>query len=181
MKKILFLALLVAITSFAQQKTKSISLKQNVEKIKETKTTLGTVYTDSKDGVKIVYDDLKSLGIESKKAMKDIVLTVKEASLKTWSLLVKQQQVWSWCYLITTISSIIMFFRFLGQFKITKNDLDQTGALKESNIILSIIIGLLSIALGIFSCTHFEQMLTGFINPEFGALRTLIELGSKIK
>jgi len=28
---------------------------------------------------------------------------------------------------------------------------------------------------------HFEQMMTGFINPEFGALRTLFELVQTLK
>ena len=45
-------------------------------------------------------------------------------------------------------------------------------ALKNTTIFTSTVI---------YSSLHLEPMLTGFFNSEFGALRTLIELGQKIK
>jgi len=41
----------------------------------------------------------------------------------------------------------------------------------------------LMICLGLsgFSAYHFSDMLTGFINPEFGALKTIAEIAIKLK
>ncbi len=188
MKKLLTLSLiiLVNISSFTQntnpidqsqlEKTKEI-VKDGTKKISETK----SVYNDLKNGTSLVYDDLKSLGIEGKQAMKDIVSTVKQASIKTWDLLVKQQLVWSFCFLTITISSILIFFRTIKSLKKTQTEITKTGDLKESNIILTGAFAIITIILFVMSVNNFEKMLTGFINPEFGALRTLIELGQKIK
>lgn len=40
---------------------------------------------------------------------------------------------------------------------------------------------ILFIALSYFSFIHFSDMLTGFINPEFGALKTIVEVATKLK
>ena len=53
--------------------------------------------------------------------------------------------------------------------------------IKERNIPLTLIYGFLFVGISITSALHFEPMMTGFFNPEFGALRTLIELGQTIK
>jgi hypothetical protein len=37
------------------------------------------------------------------------------------------------------------------------------------------------ITLSVFSFLHFSDMLTGFINPEFGALKTIMEVVKNIK
>jgi hypothetical protein len=193
MRKLLVLAILTSSLTFAQgvketlkeskeqlEKTKEI-VKDGTETVSKAKSSALNVYGDLKDGTALVYDDLKSLGIEGKEAMKDVVTIVKQASIKTWDLLVKQQLVWSWCCLAVTLSSILMFFRTLKQYNKMQNDKSETGGLKETNVILTAIFIFSTITLFIISTLHFEQMLTGFINPEFGALRTLIELGQKIK
>ena len=61
------------------------------------------------------------------------------------------------------------------------SDLDKKEEIKERNIPLTIIYGLLFIGVSITSMLHFEPMMTGFFNSEFGALRTLIQLGQTIK
>ena len=193
MRKLLVFAILTSSLTFAQgvketlkeskeqlEKTKEI-IKDGTETVSKTKSSALNVYGDLKNGTALVYDDLKSLGIEGKEAMKDVVTMVKQASIKTWDLLVKQQLVWSWCCLAVTLSSILMFFRTLKQYNKMQTNLDETGDIKLSNSILTAIFIFFTIVLFIISTLHFEKMLTGFINPEFGALRTLIELGQKIK
>lgn len=193
MRKLLTFAILTSSLTFAQgvketlkeskeqlEKTKEI-VKDGTETVSKAKSSALNVYGDLKDGTALVYDDLKSLGIEGKEAMKDVVTMVKQASVKTWDLLVKQQLVWSWCCLAVTLSSILMFFRTLKQYNKMQTNLNETGSMKQSNVLLTFLLICATIVLSIISTLHFEQMLTGFINPEFGALRTLIELGQKIK
>ena len=40
---------------------------------------------------------------------------------------------------------------------------------------------IICIGLSGLSVYHFSNMLTGFINPEFGALKTIVEVATKLK
>jgi len=202
MKKFIYLALLATTMSFGQTTVKNTvetainDTKQQVEQTtseiknvsgevaktaQQGKATLSTVYGDGKDGVKAIYGDISSLGGEAKSAIKSIVQEVKEISGKAWLLLVRQQMIWSLCFLAITLSSLILGYKFFNQFKFMINDLNETGDVKERNIPLTFIYGLLFAGAAYASAIHFEPMMTGFFNPEFGALRTLVELGKNIK
>ena len=198
MKKFIYLALLATTMSFGQTAVKEVvnetknQIEQSASDVKNTasnlsktaqegKASLSSVYGDSKDGIKTVYGDLSSLGGEAKGAIKDIVKELKTVSIKAWDLLVRQQMIWSLCYLAVTLSSLILGFRFFKQLKITGTDRTSTDDYKSTNIVLSIVYGTLFVSALLFSSLHLEPMFTGFFNAEFGALRTLIELGQKIK
>ena len=198
MKKFIYLALLATTMSFGQTAVKEAvndtkkQIEQSALDVKNTasdlsktaqqgKASLSSVYGDSKDGIKTVYGDLSSLGGEAKGAIKDIVKELKQVSVKAWDLLVRQQMSWSLCYLAVTLSSLILGFRFFKQLKITGTDRTSTDDYKSTNIVLSIVYGTLFVSALLFSSLHLEPMMTGFFNAEFGALRTLIELGQKIK
>ena len=198
MKKFIYLALLATTMSFAQTTVKEAvndtkkQIEQSTLDVKNTasdlsktaqqgKASLSTVYGDSKDGIKTIYGDMSSLGGEAKGAIKDIVKELKQVSVKAWDLLVRQQMIWSLCYLVITLSSIVLGFKFFNQFKFMLSQEDDKGEMKDKNIPLTIIYGILFTITAYGSAIHFEPMLTGFFNAEFGALRTLIELGQKIK
>lgn len=198
MKKFIYLALLATSMSFAQTAIKEAvndtkkQIEQTTSDVKNTasdlsktaqqgKASLSTVYGDSKDGIKTIYGDISSLGGEAKGAIKDIVKELKQVSVKAWDLLVRQQMIWSLCYLAITLSSLILGYKFFNQFNFMIKDTSETGDVKEKNIPLTLIYGLLFAGVGYASAIHFEPMMTGFFNSEFGALRTLIELGQKIK
>ena len=134
MKKFIYLALLATSMSFAQTAVKEAvndtkkQIEQSALDVKNTasdlsktaqqsKASLSSVYGDSKDGIKTVYGDLSSLGGEAKGAIKDIVKELKQVSVKAWDLLVRQQMIWSLCYLVITLSSIVLGFKFFNQFK----------------------------------------------------------------
>lgn len=198
MKKILLLALLSVSMTFAQTEIKTevkeaskelttgikdvnTTLKDGVKTVQNTKVTMGTFYNDTKDGVKTVYTDLSSLGGDAKMAMKDIVQMLKEVSIKTWDLLVKQQLVWSILYSIITIISIISFYRLFKSIEKIRTDLTETGDTKRINWIYSLFIFVLFSISSYTASVNLEKMLTGYINPEFGALRTLVELANTNK
>jgi hypothetical protein len=205
MKKFILLGLLLIQTLLvtATEKTNTIiqpiesaltktqnSLNAATSSVKETnKSFLGqtsngvsTVYGDTKNGISTMYNDVKSVAPDAKAAMKEIYNTIKDVSLYSWNLLVYQQRVWSICYLFCELLFFYSVYRFWQAYdKYSDTDLDESGITKSKNIIPCIILGVSSLILGYFSFIHFEAMITGFFNPEFGALRQLVELGKTIK
>lgn len=189
--KTIFLLLLLSFTtiSFAESKLENVTetvqtVKENSKELKtvyeDTKQVTSTVYDDSKDLLKVLYQDGKIVSSKLEAALVSIAEGLKTTSLKAWDILVKQQLVWSWCYLLLTLSSIFLWYKFGKQFIKTQSDLTSTGESKESNTIMLVVIGFLAFGDSVASALHFEQMMTGFLNPEFGAIRTLFELAKSL-
>jgi hypothetical protein len=74
-----------------------------------------TAYGDSKSAISTVYSDgkevVKYLTPKTEKLL-DKISTKLETTTKSWVILVKQQRVWSWCYLIGFIISILSWVNF---------------------------------------------------------------------
>jgi gas vesicle protein len=140
------------------------------------KSATSTVYSDGKDIVKQLYEDSKHLGGKLEGAISYVAEGLKTTSIKAWEILVKQQLVWSYCFLFLTLLSLYSIYRFFNQWKIMNSDLDESGDVKQSHIALTFVLGVVAVVSSITSGIHFEQMITGFVNPEFGALRTLFEI-----
>ena len=168
------------------------NVKQSSEALKKTSEAVGTIYNDSKtvvgtaydDGkslLKVFYDDGKILATKLETSLQSLAEGLKTTSIKAWEILVKQQQVWSWCYLFLTLSSLFLWYKFGTQLKKTQTDLTETSDLKNSNILTTVLFATIALTDSIAAGIHFEKMMTGFINPEFGALRTLFELVQTLK
>lgn len=149
--------------------------------IGQTSNGIGTIYGDTKNSVSTVYTDIKSLAPDAKSALQEIYSTLKTTSKYAWDLLVKQQGVWAWGYLIGELLFIFILYKFWKSLDKIGTDRSDTGGTKGINYIPAIYLGVGSIILGYLSVIHFEPMMTGFFNPEFGALRNLIELSKTIK
>jgi len=145
------------------------------------KSGVGTVYEDGKDLTKQLYADSKVLGSKIEETLKSIAEGLKTTSIKAWEILVKQQLVWSLCYLFLTLLSLYSIYRFFNQWKYMTEDKDESGDIKASQGVLTLMLGIIAFVSSIISGIHFEQMITGFVNPEFGALRTLFEMIQNIK
>lgn len=194
MKKFLLLALLATSLSFASTtETVKETVKENADKIitesakglnttyTDGKSSVATVYTDSKGVVSTVYNDIKSLAPDIKSALVSIADGLKTTSEKVWDILVKQQLVFSLSYLIIFISSFFLWFQFKKHLNNVKTDLNEDLSFKESNIALCIIFGLLALIDSIIAGAHLVDMITGFVNPEYGALKNIIEVASTLK
>lgn len=211
MKKILLMGLLLTSMSFAQTSVeqtlnKAEDLTSTLKKIEENTNTLknfkvqptgaekagntlvngiGTVYQDSKTLTGTVYNDFKDAAkhitpkIES--AIQEIAKGLKTSAVAVWDILVRQQLVWSWCYLIGMIVSLLVWFKFYRTIKEAKTDLNEFGNWKVNNILMTIGLLFSGVFLSILSFQHLEAMMTGFINPEFGAIRTVIEMAKTLK
>ena len=220
MKKIiLFIALMTMTLSFAQSK--------QVDKILDnSKDGVSTAYNDSKQAVSTVYNDIKSLSPKVESAIKSLATELKTTTNALWVILVRQQLVWSICFLILTLSALLNWFIFYKRYlnKLNKNDFiigkkpifgdilntnydkyytkyddDIRGKMYiksdtptgEEDILLPItnpnniwfkyLHLIICIGLSGLSIWHFSDMLTGFINPEFSALMTIVEVATKLK
>jgi len=199
----------------------SISLITSAKNEKATQNTakaIETVYSDSKQGISTVYNDLKSTTPQIKNALESLSKELKTTSDSLWKILVKQQLVWSWCFLILIISSIFNWYLFykrnLSNLKYEKVMISvqklmyKDGATEEDTVrypssysksyrstneegikliptstipYFKYVHLTICLTLSIFSFLHFSDMMTGFINPEFGALKTITEVVKNIK
>lgn len=217
MKKIiLFIALMTMTLSFAQSK--------QVDKLLDSSENgVSTVYNDGKQAVSTVYNDVKSLSPKVESAIKSLATELKTTTNALWVILVRQQLVWSICFLILTLSALFNWYLFYKRNlnnKLTEQDfvkgkkinkeseknpdyssyasLNETRSQKyifkdssEEEILIPIINPnniwfkylhlTICLTLSYFSFIHFSDMLTGFINPEFGALKTIVEVATKLK
>jgi len=167
-------------TSSISKATTSISTT-NKSFLNQTTDGVSTVYGDGKNGITTMYNDVKSLAPDAKSVMKEIYNTLKSTSLYAWNLLVRQQLIWSLCFLFCELVFFFTVYRFWTAYDKYATDLDESGMTKSKNIFPIIILGISSLILGYFSFIHFESMITGFFNPEFGALRQLVEMGKNFK
>jgi len=186
MKKFLFLALLSSTMMFSQSdKAIDKALNKADKIVTNTKNGVGTVYGDLKDGTTTVYSDvkdgIKALSPEAKHLLEETAKKLEKTTDQLWEILVKQQRVWSLCYLLLTISSIVLWYRASSQFKLMKTDLEETGEMKTANIALTIIFVAFATTLSVLSSIHFIDMMTGFFNPEFGAMKNIYQVYKSIK
>jgi predicted negative regulator of RcsB-dependent stress response len=178
----------------------------------------------------LVYHDIKSaITTNSPKIEKAIGILAKDLSVtadKLWDILVKQQRVYSICFLLLTLSALVNWYLWYkhnytslkeGQYtkgikkepiEIPNPEFDPRAseyspAIKKQKTVLSrelfieteVILSLdstvktnykwlhliICIGLSVLSYYHFSQMLTGFINPEFGAMQTIAEVAKQLK
>lgn len=195
MKKLLSVVLIATFaftTMSAQTTSKNVTntVDNTVNKVSgqatnivdKTSNGIGTVYGDSKDAIGIVYGDLKSLAPKVESALTEVAKGLKVGAESVWKILVKQQLVWSFCYLIGIIVTILSWVNFYYRFnKGQENAKTNQGDWKEADGVLVIVLFIISVALSILSIMNIEAMMTGFINPEFGAIRNIVEIASKLK
>lgn len=140
------------------------------------------VYNDGKDAIGTIYTDVKSLGPKVEGAINELAKGLKVGAESVWKILVKQQKVYAWCYLIGIIITITSWVNFWYRFKTyyhryRAEDTGWSGAA----IAITIICFIVSIGLSFMSSTHLEPMMTGFINPEWGAMMNIVEIAKNLK
>lgn len=151
MKKLLSLILVCSLAFTAQ--AKSDSLNSQITEIKDTsQATFDKVYSDIKDG-------LKGLGS-----------ALKVGSEHVYEVLCKQQLVISISLLIMLIVSIIMISI---SYKMYKNDNILWDDISIPNVfcVFLFLLGLFSLVIGLLSL---DCIITGFLNPEYGAIKDIV-------
>lgn len=156
-------------------------------------TTISAIPSDTiyKDVKTLLKDDLKGIvaytadkgeqGVKYLFNKADTVLntaysTITKGSIHTYQILKTQQLVKSFHHLFYFLLGIAMTFLIFYRTKIYLKE----NSTEESGWILIItVIGY--VALTVFNAFNFNEMLTGFINPEYGALKEILELFKQIK
>lgn len=226
MKKIITIAILLIITFASAQKTSKKEIEQIIKDQSDgvynnTASATKTVYSDGKAVISTVYKDAKDLAPKISQGINEIAKGLKIGAESVWHILVKQQLVWSICFLILTIASIFnwcMFYKRHLTSKLTEENFvkgfeDIIGEVENPNydryghssrlekyingpigkreILMPIenknngwfgrFHFAVCVLLSAFSAYHFGDMLTGFLNPEYGAMKDILFVALKLK
>ena len=95
-----------------------------------------------------------------------------------YGVLVKQQVVNAIVWLIVLITGIVLFaFAFIIGVSKYANWSD-----RDFNVVaaVSLITGIASFVMFVLGITHLTEIVQGFINPEYGAIKDIVELVGKI-
>lgn len=227
MKKLIFIMTLLLSLTMSGQKSIDKALNKADNGIT-------TIYTDSKDAVKTVYSDVKNISPKVTSLITKVADKLEVGANEVWIILVKQQVVWSICFLILTLTSLfnwILFYKrtqikiadvtyvtltrdFIGDIPNPQYDsyyferigkypgdirtkefikgpigkeeyaCPQSPTVLEGTFLQELFKYIhLAICLGLsyLSITHFSDMITGFMNPEFGAMKNIVELALTLK
>jgi hypothetical protein len=162
-KLLLFIAFISLLSANAQENIKQDPTgKLGVATVPLQVTTDTPTVTWSK-----VYNDVKG-------ALNGLASGLKVGTEHVYAVLIKQQLVSSIVYLITLIISIIVSI-FLVKYikalvKTAEDAYDDFGY-----YFLCILFGIIILIMFIISICHMESMITGFINPEYGAIKEIID------
>jgi len=224
MKKLLTISMLLIITLTFSQKTSQAEInkiiKEQSDGIKNnTASATKTVYSDGKEVISTVYKDAKQLAPKIAQGINEIAKGLKIGAESVWDILVKQQKVWSICFLMLTLASLFNWFIFYRRY--LTNNLKEDNFVKGTKDIIGKIdnpdynkykdgsqqmidgpVGkeeilihiqnhnnkwfgqfhfVVCVLLSGFSAYHFGDMLTGFLNPEYGAMKDILIVALKLK
>lgn len=175
--KKLFLSLsLLLITSIVNAQSKQVD---NI--IDKTSDAVEKVYSDGTKVVTKAYDASTIIAPKIESALKSIGSELKVATNEVWDILVKQQLVWSICILILGLITIGSWFHFWYRYSKCNEGYKRSDN-EGGNLVFSVIITCaIAIAGTIITSMHFTNMITGFLNPKFGAMNTIATIASQIK
>lgn len=182
MRNFLKLALLLSATTIFASTSQTVDKidKQATGIVDKTSNGIDKVYTDGTNAIGTVYTDVKSLAPKVESAIKSLAQGLKVGAESVWKILVKQQKVWSWCYLIGFVLAIGSWIHFYCRYSASSKRKTEDGWLQE-DVIMTLLVFSISVALSFFSIQNLEPMMTGFVNPEFGAMRNIITIASQLK
>jgi len=162
-------SILILVAIFTITIAKSASLDSTIKSAADTSLTFKTVYSDIKSGISALAAGLK-VGAEH-----------------VYEVLVKQQVANSITYLLM----VIILFILVGiGYRLSKKSYQAHMALKGAeshynwsmdsssngvaSVVIAIITALLFIGAVVMFCTNFNLIVTGFVNPEYGAIKEIL-------
>jgi len=149
--------------------------------VDKTSNGIGVLHDDVKDLLGVAHEDLKVIAPKIESAITEIAKGLKTGAANVWEILVKQQLVWSLCYLLIFILAIASWIHFYYRFNKGSREVNEDGEWRAANIAIAAITCILSIAISIAAVQNLEPMMTGFFNPEFGAMRNIIQFATQFK
>ena len=105
--------------------------------------------------------------------------SLKVGAEHVYMVLVRQQVVYAITYLILIIIAFILILNWIKKYKsdeewATVQDPTGLGILR----LIQILVAVIMMSIGVF---HIENIMTGFINPEYGAIQDITDMVKDIK
>lgn len=143
------------------------------------------VYSDGTKVVEATTAQAKILAPKLEKALESLSTQLKVSAQEVWDILIKQQLVWSICILLALLVTIFSWFHFYyrineGRKNEWKTSKSNTGNPSSYHIVAIVTLAFAITGTILVGC-NFQEMMTGFINPKFGALQTIATIAQQIK
>lgn len=154
MKKI-FLTLMIMVSTM-------VSISASTVKVDSTTTQTGMSIQDTG-----VYND-------GKRALQGIVVGTKELASNGYDIVVQQQRMYAFQYLLVGVLCLICSFLFVRFYR------KATGTEKVANMLVpAVIFGIVAVWTAIVFSMHYTQVMQGLINPDYAAIQDIISMFKK--
>lgn len=171
MKRLLGVLIFSFLINLCYSQDKTITYVYN-----KTSNAIERVYTDGTKVVEKTYQVAQAVVPKLERALQSLGNTLKVGASEVWDILVKQQLVWALCILLCLLATLFSWWHFYYRVaEWRKNDH------QEAYISVCVITFIIAGAGTIVTAMNFQDMMTGFINPRFGALKTVVEIAQQIK
>lgn len=167
MRKLIIGALLLLSTNiYGQTSTVVAAIDSAKQAVKD-----GVNAVDTSGNFKMIYTDIKT-GISA------LASGLKVGAEHVYEVLVRQQLVNAIVWLIVFVASVI-FLR--ATIKYAMKAIEKEGMGSEGEALLVFFGNLLSVLIFIVALFHIDTIVTGFVNPEYGAIETIIDIVKQSK
>jgi hypothetical protein len=158
---------IILITLFTSLNSNAISLDSTLKQTTDVITQLDTS------------SNFKAIVGNTQEAVKYLAVGLKTTAENVWDILVKQQKVKSWTYLLLFLFAIIVDVLIIKVIKQTFAYVDDKE--NPGPYVLSVFLIIAGAVFSVYNSSNLYPMLTGFINPEYGALKDIVEIAQQFK
>jgi hypothetical protein len=179
MKKVLSILMVFGLLFTSQ--TKAFNVSETLDSVKSIATSIkdsaiqSVKEVDTSSTFKLMYSDFKQ-GIVA------LASSLKVGAEHVYEVLVRQQVVYAIVYLVLIIIGFILILNWIKKYKdsgenwVSSNRDEPTGLGVLRTI--QMIVALIMVGIGVF---NIESIMTGFINPEYGAIQDVIEMVKDVR
>jgi len=179
MKKVLSILMVFGLLFTSQ--TKAFNVSQTLDSVKSITTSIkdsvvqSVREVDTSSTFKLMYSDFKQ-GIVA------LASSLKVGAEHVYGVLVRQQIVYAIVYLVLIIIGFILILNWIKKYKdsgenwvnLNREEPTGLGVLR----FIQMIVALIMVGIGVF---NIESIMTGFINPEYGAIQDVIEMVKDVR
>ena len=179
MKKtiILFAFALTAISGFSAQtapvQTQATPIEVTKQSQEQGVKIDSTVVSPDQVSQKEVYEDGKTF-------FKDVSTGVSGAAGTAYDVIVQQQRMYAFQYLLVGIICILFFYLSMRFMNKHYAKLDENETKNPIGLTLSIVFGCLAIWSGIVFALNYSVVVQGLVNPDFAAMKDIIQMFKSI-
>lgn len=181
MKKVLSILMVFGLLFTSQ--TKAFNVSQTLDSVKSVATSIkdsavqSVKEVDTSSTFKLMYSDFKQ-GIVA------LASSLKVGAEHVYEVLVRQQIVYAIVFLSLTIIGFILILNWIKKYKDDKEVWKSGSSYNENPTglgvlrFIQIIVALIMIGIGV---CNISTIMTGFVNPEYGAIQDVIEMVKDVR